>query len=60
MEAPDLHEGYWLSQWTIDDGSVIFAFAPAVHMLFPDEEAAQIAFSALKQQEIETRIVRLP
>ena len=60
IDNRDPHESSWLSQWTIIEGWVTFAFDSEVHMVFPHEEAARSASSALRQAEIETRIIHLP
>ena len=60
IEDAQLRRGFWLSQWVTEETSVRIAFGPDIHMVFPSEESAQFASSALGQQDIETEVVRLP
>lgn len=60
--GPEINEGYWLSQWSVNAtrDSVIFNFEAGLHMAFSEEQDAKAVSDALRKvADIETRVVKV-
>jgi hypothetical protein len=61
MDGEDIKPGYWLSQWNVanDRMSVVVNFEAELVMTFGEESEATQASDALRQSEIETRVIHI-
>ena len=60
--GPEIKEGYWLSQWSVNAArdAATFNFEPGLEMCFNDESDANAISAVLrKMAEIETRVVKV-
>jgi len=56
---PEYKAGWWLSDWSTSNDEAKFSFTPDMHTAFKEEQEAVAVFNLLRENEIETEVVKV-
>jgi hypothetical protein len=58
--ATQTEPGHFLSKWQPNGDMIDFAFSPQPFLCFTEEKVAKLVCDALREMEIETKVVKYP